>query len=554
VVAARDLEICTAASVQAAGLASVVGRHSSNANLGAANTLNYAVNCGINGNQTAADATAANWATQLIASRTASNVLKFYRGATLYHTGSTASTTPITAVNCRVLYGDGSVQFVAPVSGIIMRGMASGAGWTQADVTAFKALIDIFIARSSPTPTPSSTVRSGGMGLGLRGLSLSGGYSGGVTASSTADYTVSNATELATTLSTIISLGSGSAKTVDCLAGEYGPLNISSKTFAAEVILRRKPGASRPYATQTDITSPAPALEINTCTNLTFDGWEIYHSDEASLNGDAYWLTYIHDSTNFKIKNSIIRGSDALDTHKLDGLKVLNCTNFTYTLNECRRVSNGAKLDGCTGLTISYNKFLYMQSDGLNPSTSSNVTITYNLFDQFTPYHNPLDNNDPLNDHPDPIQFLGRHANESANNVLIAYNMVRGSDDHVRPQGIFPDNDTSDLVYTRFSNFTIRGNVTMCTQVSAIFLNGIGGGTNLVELNEVYDISDATDGAGSAQIRFYGTTATYQNNIANINNQAANTLTNGGGNTATASITKAQAQAKVDAFTAAYLW
>jgi hypothetical protein len=71
------------------------------------------------------------------------------------------------------LYGGGG--------GGACQGAGAGAGGAGK-----QGIIVITYTPSTPTPTPSASVRRGGMGLGLRGLSLSGGYVGGATGMSPA--------------------------------------------------------------------------------------------------------------------------------------------------------------------------------------------------------------------------------------------------------------------------------------------------------------------------------------------------------------------------------
>ena len=105
----------------------------------------FGINDTILNNSTAADTIVANWTTLLTVTRTSSTTKRLIRGATEFALIAKASAAPGN-VNCWLLYGDTANYYQPPVSGVVMRGFNSGAGWADTDVAAFFALRNSFIA------------------------------------------------------------------------------------------------------------------------------------------------------------------------------------------------------------------------------------------------------------------------------------------------------------------------------------------------------------------------------------------------------------------------
>jgi parallel beta-helix repeat protein len=138
----------------------------------------------------------------------------------------------------------------------------------------------------------------------------------------------------------------------------------------------------------------------------------------------------------------------------------------------------GIVLSEANNSTINNNEFYNIREHGINGSSSSNVTMSNNVFSDFFP---------GATDHPDAIWFGAVPGNTSSSNNLVINNNLVARGAGAPTQGLFFKDSTGVLP---FQNLTITNNTVIGAGYTAIGITGAQNAT--VTGNQVSAYSDFT--------------------------------------------------------------
>jgi len=245
------------------------------------------------------------------------------------------------------------------------------------------------------------------------------------------DIYVSNSEELSNALNT-----SNSGYNIILRDGEYGDLNLKNLNFSSETTI----------TTQTGDNAIFSSIDIDSCSNLTFDGIELYHV--RGPNDPHYIKAFeITNSDSITVTNSNLHGTeDGNYDNDAYMLSVQSCSNIEVSNNDIHDAFRGGIYGNVDGLVVEGNTLHHIRTDGFDFTIVNHVQITNN---SFTDFHR----NAEEGDHPDGIQFWAN--NGDSTDVLISGNSFMVGDG-IAYQSIFIE---SDVPGNGYEDFTITNNL-----------------------------------------------------------------------------------------------
>ncbi|MBV1692302.1 right-handed parallel beta-helix repeat-containing protein [Novosphingobium sp. G106] len=250
-----------------------------------------------------------------------------------------------------------------------------------------------------------------------------------------------------------LSAASVSAKAGDVISlasGTYSALWLDGLNFSSTVTI-----------TSTDPNNPAvlTGLNVQGSSNLAFTN--------LGLAGQADGKIYdfgVLGSSNISFDHVSVSGP-ALGSggEKMFGLYIRGSSGISVTNSEFTELQNGIFAYNSNGVIVSGNAFHDLQSDGVQSSNTSHLSVSDNFFTDFHPQSG---------DHPDAIQIFTSGQAGPTTDISISGNVVaRGTGDAA--QGIF----ITDEAGTTFQNVSITDNLLIGTMWNAIMLTGATSGT-----------------------------------------------------------------------------
>jgi Ca2+-binding RTX toxin-like protein len=200
------------------------------------------------------------------------------------------------------------------------------------------------------------------------------------------------------------------------------------------------------YITSMDPSHKAvlSGLSVTNSTGLTIENLEVAKN---SAPGTYAYAVTVSGSSNVTLSGMNIHGSlDGDASDDMNGVKIAGSTNVTLSNSEIQQFLNGMAIGGSTDVTISHNNVHDVRIDGVDVTTTKNITIDGNQFHDF--HH-------LAGDHADAIQFFTLNQPAASSGITITNNEIyQGSG--VMMQGIFLTDQTGHLP---FSGVDIENNV-----------------------------------------------------------------------------------------------
>ncbi len=248
------------------------------------------------------------------------------------------------------------------------------------------------------------------------------------------EYIVSNAAEL---MNAVKKAAGGD--TIKLASGSYGDITLSNFKFAGGLTI-----------TSLDVSAPAEltGLRMRGAEGLTFSNLVL-----TDKTPDVAYDFLIRESSDIHFDHVLIQGTE---TGELTAkpFMIRDSSNVSVTNSEITNVRYGIAMLNSDGITLTNNYLHDIRTDGIRGGGNSNVTISGNLFTDFSPV---------AGDHPDAIQFWTTGETASAKNIVITDNVIlRGDGGAI--QGIFMG-DEAGLPY---QNVVIDGNVVIGGMYSGI--------------------------------------------------------------------------------------
>jgi hypothetical protein len=303
-------------------------------------------------------------------------------------------------------------------------------------------------------------------------------------------------------------------------------------------------------------TGNTSAMKLNGWSGVTFDGLRCTHDEVGMAAETTLGIFQAASSAYISLKNCYFGGvlshvthpQPALSRENLTGV-IMNGSNHLIETTKFERLAWGLYNQGATDNCLyQLNLFDHIQEHCIHQeSGANNCQVLYNLQDMCTAQWN----GSGYDDHGDFYISYTTDGLSAIHHNTISGNMIRQFGETTgRGQGIYLDNEGT--VGTNIHDITVTNNITMGTLAHAIFMNGVGSGTNLVDGNEMYWEQGSTE-AGTAILRSVNSTGTYSNNKGDKLIQGSPTMTAGSGNDMPSggySITQAAMATKVATFRA----
>lgn len=187
------------------------------------------------------------------------------------------------------------------------------------------------------------------------------------------------------------------------------------------------------------------------------------------------YLIEIANSRDIRLISLVVRGTGEEERGRQYGAWIRGGGNVQ--ISDCRFSDSryGIGMLNTENVTIRFNEFRNLQTDGIRGGGINNLTISENILGDFSP---------KAGEHPDGIQLWSTNQKVAAKNITIRDNLVVRNRGGII-QGIFV-RDTNNML--PFEDLTVSGNLTIGTMYNGISLTGILRGT--VVDNQVYGYPD----------------------------------------------------------------
>ena len=247
-------------------------------------------------------------------------------------------------------------------------------------------------------------------------------------------------------------LSAEGGEVIQLASGNYGNTTINGAAPKSTVTIVEAPGA----------TATFNQLTVKFSDNLSFDGFEIAHTNYTDSNEYALFLW---DANDVELRNMSIHGSlDGNSWNDARGVRMLNSTGVLIDSSTITDVNNGLSLEKSSNVVFSNNVMSVMR-EGMQIAQGTHVLIDHNLIHSIKP-------NLSLNDHADSIQVMTGSTYQPTTDLTISNNaLLKGSGDYA--QGVFIQ---SESLPARHSNILVENNVYSGISAHGITLSGVSGG------------------------------------------------------------------------------
>lgn len=256
-------------------------------------------------------------------------------------------------------------------------------------------------------------------------------------------FNVSNATQLQSALDQAIG-----GDRIILAGGNYGTVTINNRSYATNITIQSAGSFNRAHF---------DGLNVFNSKNIFFSGLDLGRALKPGEIPEWVTLNRIQDSSNIRLMNSIIHGSqDGDPTNDGQGLVVRDTNNFWLTGNTFDDLYRGSFIQRGSNHVVSNNLYKNMRVDGATFAAVDRTTVDGNTFRDF----HWIDG-----DHPDAIQFWNTNETRGSTNVTIKNNVVLPGQG-MGTQGIW----IADPGAYGFKNFVIENNLLYSNEM----YNGIG--------------------------------------------------------------------------------
>lgn len=187
------------------------------------------------------------------------------------------------------------------------------------------------------------------------------------------------------------------------------------------------------------------------------------------------YLIEIANSSNIHLEALNVRGTGGAERGRQYGAMIRGGRDIRITESRFSDSRYGIGMLNTTNVTISFNEFRNLQTDGIRGGGVSNLIVSGNILGDFSPR---------TGEHPDGIQLWSTNQKAAAKNITIRDNLVVRNRGGII-QGIFV-RDTKNML--PFEDVAITGNLMIGTMYNGISITGVRRGT--VTDNQVYAYPD----------------------------------------------------------------
>lgn len=310
--------------------------------------------------------------------------------------------------------------------------------------------------------------------------------------------------------------------TLSLAPGVYAGLSLYHQDFGAGITLTSADPANRAVLTN---------FNMEAVQGVTFS-----HLDFKVLT-PAFVGFNVYSSQHITFDQVHMYGPSGAPDENAEGIRFFDSSYVNFTNSEVDQVAHGVSFARSDHLVVTGNNIHDVNSDTLDFSQVSNVTIAHNALHDFYPTNGA---------HPDAMQFMTAGTTSASHDVTISDNLIyRGAGQNT--QGIFFGDEVGTLP---FQNVTVTGNLIIGTGSSAIRPTHNSGlvitGNELLTLVDgdptvmVVQFSDQVSASGNAAVAI------------SVEAKDGNTNVTLGQNALNAPVSKAEADARVQAWFAAH--